>query len=116
MRTLVDTSVWIQHLKEANLELISLLEIDDVLAHSAVIGELAAGTFKNRQRVLGDLKLVPTATEATPEEVLELIISRRLHGKGLSWVDLHLLASALVTKCDLFTFDKGLSSAYLELR
>lgn len=79
--------------------------------HPAVIGELACGSFRRRTPVLSDLKILPRATEAKAEEVFSMIENRKLHGKGLGWVDCLLLASALIMDARLFTEDKALSEA-----
>lgn len=110
MKYLVDTSVWISHIKAPIDELAELLEFDQVLIHSAVIGEIACGAFKNRGEVLGNLKLLDRVDEATPGEVLELIESHKLQGKGLGWVDCQILASALISEARLLTYDKALAS------
>lgn len=105
MLTLVDTSVWIDHLHKKNSELIALLEQNLVLTHSSVIGELACGTLKRRTEVLAYLKLLPEAKEATPQEVMEMIESKHLYGKGLNWIDAQLLASVFLSKAQLWTKD-----------
>ena len=108
---LVDTSVWIQHLRNGSERLRSLLDEDQVLCHLFVVGELACGTLRNRQEVLGLLKTLSQARVAEHKEVLHLLEGRRLHGRGLGWVDAHLVASALLTRCTLWTFDKPLGRA-----
>src|SRR5450631_2101447 len=91
--TLVDSSVWIGHFRKPDSRVRVLLESRDILIHSAVLGELAAGNLKNRSHILGDLKMIPRVAEIITDEVLEFIEIRRLFEKGLSWIDLHLLAS-----------------------
>jgi predicted nucleic acid-binding protein len=108
---LVDTSVWIQHLRKGSERLRSLLDEELVFCHPFVVGELACGTLRNRQEVLTLLRALPQARTAEHEEVLHLLEGRRLHGRGLGWIDAHLLASALLTGCTLWTFDKPLSRA-----
>jgi predicted nucleic acid-binding protein len=108
---LVDTSVWIEHLRAGSPRLSRLLERGLVLAHPSVIGELACGNLKNRSRVLADLAALPGAVEATDEEVLRLIEERKLWGGGLGWIDAHLLASALLTNCGFWTLDRKLERA-----
>jgi predicted nucleic acid-binding protein len=76
-----------------------------------VIGELALGQMRQREKILGNLKLLPRAQEAKPEELLVLIEDERLYGKGLSIVDVQIAASALISGAGLFTRDKALSSA-----
>lgn len=106
---LVDTSVWIAHLRSPQPELIRLLTAHQVLVHSAVIGELACGNLPNRSVFIQDLVLLPKAIEASAHETLELIERRRLYGKGLGWVDLQLLASASLSNAELLTYDKTLA-------
>ena len=109
--TLIDTSVWIEHLRAGSPGLARLLERGLVLAHPSVIGELACGNLKNRARVLADLAALPRAVEATHEEALRLIEDRKLWGAGLGWIDAHLLASALLTNCGFWTLDRNLERA-----
>jgi hypothetical protein len=108
---LVDTSVWIQHLNKASERLISLLHDEQVFCHPFVVGELACGNLHNRREVLGLLRALPQAQIAEHEDVLGLLERRRLYGQGLGWVDAHLLASAIITGCSLWTFDKRLKRA-----
>jgi predicted nucleic acid-binding protein len=93
---LVDTSVWIDHLHRNDARLTALLETNLVVAHPLVIGELALGSIRNRATVLGLLAQLPRAAVASSDEVLLLVQDRRLYGRGLSLVDAHLLASALI--------------------
>ena len=116
MILLVDTSVWIDHLRRGNPQLVSLLNEGGVHTHPFVIGELASGHLTNRSKILGLLEALPSVRVAEHEEVLHLLSSRRLHGRGLGWVDLHLLASALLSRCPLWTFDRALNTAASSLR
>lgn len=116
MPTLVDSSVWISHFHRPDKRVIGLLESGQILIHSAVLGELAAGSIRNRARVLSDLKLIPGIPEVPSEEVLEFIEIRKLHGRGLSWVDLQLLASCLAAGRSLLTEDRLLGRAFESLR
>jgi len=111
MYILVDTSVWIDHFKQNNSRLISLLEQNLVLTHTAVIGELACGHLKQRFEILEYLKFLRASKEASPEEVLEMIEGHRLYGKGLNWVDVNLLASSALSNANLWTKDKQLARA-----
>ena|SRR3989338_5008205 len=108
MFVLVDTSVWIDHLQRLNHDLISLLEQNLVLTHPAIIGELACGNLKKRMEVLDYLKFLPPCQEASHEEVFEMVERRNLFGKGLNWIDVHLLASAILSNAHLWTKDKNL--------
>ena len=103
---LVDTSVWIDHLRVGNERLRALLQNDQVLCHSFIIGELACGNLHNRNEVLHLLEALPSVPVADHSEVLHLINTHRLYGQGLGWIDAHLLASALLTGCELWTSDR----------
>lgn len=105
---LADTPVWIDHFRLGNKRLHSLLEAGEVVGHPFVVGELACGNLRNRDEILALLRVLPAAVVADNEEVLEFIDRHQLHGAGLGWVDVHLLASAKLTKCLLWTLDKSL--------
>ncbi len=113
--TLVDTSIWVNHLRTGSPRLISFLEENLVLTHPDVIGELACGMIKNRSEILGLLQALPKARVADDDEVLHLLESQQLYGGGLGWVDLHLLASAQLTSCGLWTADGALHKAAIKL-
>lgn len=106
---LVDTSVWIDHLRRGNAELASLLEDGEVESHPFVIGELACGNFKRREEILSMIDSLPKALEAEHDEVLSLVGSRRLVSSGLGWIDAHLLASAMLGHTTIWTLDKRLA-------
>jgi predicted nucleic acid-binding protein len=112
---LVDTSVWIEHLRTGNNRLKSLLFDEQVLCHPFVIGELACGMLQNREEILTMLKALPEAHLLEHEEVMGFLEARRLYGRRVGWVDAHLLASTLLTRCALWTFDKPLRKAALAL-
>lgn len=106
---LVDTSVWVDHLRRANLELVDLLERGQVLVHPFVVGEIACGSLSDREAALELLRQLPAAAVADPDEALGFIELRGLHGNGIGYVDLHLLASAALTAgSTLWTRDKRL--------
>jgi predicted nucleic acid-binding protein len=108
---LVDTSVWIDHLRSTNQQLATLLTNNSVLAHSFVIGELALGTLRNPKGLLGSLVRLPQALRAKDAEVLQLIHTRNLAGLGIGYIDAHLLASTLLTPdASLWTHDKRLAA------
>lgn len=90
---LADTSVWIDHLRAGDAELEALLNGSQVLMHSFVLGELACGNLRNRTEVLALLKDLPRAVLATDEEVLFFIEQHALMGRGIGYVDAHLLAA-----------------------
>jgi predicted nucleic acid-binding protein len=98
---LVDTSVWIAHFRHRQPVLVDLLRDGLVLAHPFVTGELACGNLRKRAALMADLAALPAAAPASDAEVMRLIESRRLWGRGLGWVDAHLLASARVSHCRL---------------
>lgn len=106
---LVDTSVWVDHLRRGNHRLISRLEEGDVESHVLVVGELACGNLRQRKKILSLLRSLPSVIEAEHDEVLALVESKKLHGRGLGWVDAHLLASAMLSHTLLWTLDKRLA-------
>jgi predicted nucleic acid-binding protein len=106
---LVDTSVWIAHLRAGNRTLQSLLEGAEVLAHPFVVGELACGTLRNREEVLILLQALPEVQAAEHEEVMRVVERERLYGRGIGWIDAHLLASARLSGAVLWTLDRQLS-------
>jgi predicted nucleic acid-binding protein len=109
--TLVDTSVWVEHLRRGNARVKGLLSGGEVLCHPFVLGELACGNLQKRRQVLALVSALPVAELASHEEVLHLVETHQLFGRGLGWVDVHLLASAFVSKCGLWTLDKPLVTA-----
>lgn len=112
---LVDTSIWIDHLRAGDVELAGLLNDNDVLAHPWVTGELALGHLSRRTEVLGLIRNLTQATVATDDEVLALIDSQQLFGIG--YVDAHLLAATMLTSgARLWTRDKRLMSTATRLR
>lgn len=113
---LVDTSIWIDHLRTGDLKLARLLQDGRVLAHPCVTGELALGQLSHRSEILGLLQNLPQATAATDAEVLTLVESRQLFGLGIGYVDAHLLAATLLTAgAGLWTRDKRLAAVATRL-
>jgi len=108
---LVDTSVWIAHFRKGGSGLAELLSEALVLVHPFVVGELACRDLRNRARILTDLESLPCAVSATHEEVMRLIEDRKLWARGIGWIDGHLLASALLSNCHLWTLDAKLVRA-----
>ena len=109
---LVDTSVWIDHLRSGDTLLAGLLEQGQVLSHPFIIGELALGNLRQRETVLADLRELPQASVALDDEVMLLIDRDRLFGIGIGYVDAHLLAATRLTQgAALWTRDKRLSAA-----
>jgi hypothetical protein len=105
---LVDTSVWVHHLRKGEPNLERLLNDGEVMCHQFVIGELACGSIRNRTEILSLLQILPLATEATHEEILQFIERNRLMGKGLGYIDVHLCASAILTGVLMWTHDRKL--------
>jgi predicted nucleic acid-binding protein len=115
---LVDTSIWIRafaNLPRYTGELARLGELDEVAGHPLVYGEILIGDRGGRERFLRDYLLYYQAQTIPHAEVVELVRIRRLHGRGLSWIDVHLLASALVERMPLWTADEDLLAAAKEL-
>lgn len=108
---LVDTSVWVHHFRLGSVALASVLEDAVAVTHPFVIGELACGNLSNRTAILADLQTLPEAVSATHDEVLTLLDEHKLWTLGIGWVDSHLLASALLSNCRLWTLDKRLQRA-----
>jgi predicted nucleic acid-binding protein len=113
---LVDTSVWVDHLRDGTPALAAALEQGRVLTHPFVLGELACGNLKNRGEVLQLLGELPAAPMATDPEALDFIERRALMGRGIGYVDVHLLASvALAGTSQLWTRDKRLAAVAADL-
>jgi len=108
---LVDTSVWVDHLRRGDGQLVELLEADRVVVHPFVIGELALGSLRQREIVLDALHDLPLASVASDREVLDFIDRHRLQGAGIGYVDAHLLAAARLTPvARLWTRDRRLNT------
>lgn len=113
---LVDSSVWIDHLRDGNALLAGLLEEGLVLGHAFVLGELACGRMRRRSEILALLADLPQAVVASEAEVLGLIERRGLMGRGIGYVDAHLLAGTLLTPgAALWTHDRRLAAIAEEL-
>ena len=107
---LVDTSVWVSHLRDGNVGLEKLLNDGKVVCHPFIVGELACGNLKNRYEILTYLQSLPMTILAEDEEVLKFIENNQLMGKGLGYIDIHLIASAVLTDVPLWTLDKTLDT------
>jgi len=105
---LVDTSIWILHFKGNNAHLKNLLLDESVACHPFIIGELACGNIKNRKEIIPLLQALPQALVAENDEVLQFIEQKKLMGIGIGLIDVHLLASSLLTGLPLWTADKRL--------
>ena len=108
---LVDTSVWISHLREGNEELVALLYDGEVACHPFIVGELACGNLKNRTVILSLLQALPMVSVGEHKEVPAFVENRNLMGKGLGYIDVHLIISAALTEVSLWTLDKRLRQA-----
>ena len=113
---LVDTSVWVDHLRRGNATLVGLLEQAQVWTHAFVVGELACGNLAQRNKVLNALTALPHAPVASHDEVLALLETHHLMGRGLGWVDVHLLASAKLGRLPFWTLDKRLAAVVTALQ
>ena len=107
---LVDTSVWVDHLRRRNHRLNELLEATRVTCHPFIVGELACGNLRQREQVLGSLSRLPHVSLAAHDEVMELVTNCRLSGTGIGWVDAHLLAAAMIAGVSLWTMDRSLAA------
>ena len=113
---LVDTSVWVDHLRASDEMLVGLLNAGMVLAHPFVVGELALGTLAQRGPVLDALSDLPQAIVATDAEVLNFIDRHKLFGRGVGYIDIHLLAAVQLTAgSKLWTRDKRLQDVTVQL-
>ena len=112
---LVDTSIWVDHLRHGDARLKALLETAQVVIHPFILGELALGNLRQRNVVLSTLRDLPHAVSAGNEEVLDFIERQALPGLGIGWVDAHLLASARLTSASLWTRDKRLKAVAIKL-
>lgn len=115
MITLVDTSVWIDHLRRGNKLLIDMLNDGEVMTHPLVIGELRLGNIPNREEFFSLMGDLPQAIEAEHQEVIRLCESRQLYSRGIGFFDAHMLCSSLLSRNPLWTLDKRLTAIYREL-
>ena len=113
---LVDTSVWVDHLRVASEQLTTLLNGGEVLGHPFVIGELALGNLQRHDHLLRAYRRLPRAAVAADDEVLRFIASQALFGRGIGYVDAHLLAAARLTfGAKLWTHDRRLHAVAAQL-
>lgn len=113
---LVDTSVWVDHFRRGNDLLADRLRGGVVWSHPFVIGELACGTLQRRREVLALMAALPQTSLLAHQDVLEFVESHQLMAQGLGWIDVHLLASASVSRVPVWTLDRRLHSAARRLR
>lgn len=113
---LVDTSVWVSHLRASDKLLVGLLDAGMVLVHPFVIGEIASGNLRQREVILNALSDLPRANIATDTEILHFINQNALFGCGVGYVDIHLLAAVRLTAgAELWTNDKRLHRVAVQL-
>lgn len=112
---LADTNVWIKHFRDSDAEFISQLNVGFVVCHPFIIGELACGNLGNRAEILMLLQALPSAPVVEVPEILEFIENNSLMGRGLGYVDIHLLASVILGNVVLWTYDRRLNEAAIEL-
>ena len=105
---LVDTSIWISHFRKDNSHLKKLLLDESVACHPFIVGELACGNIKNRKEIISLLQALPQTLIAENDEILAFIEHKKLMGSGIGLIDVHLLASALLTNLPLWTADRRL--------
>jgi predicted nucleic acid-binding protein len=106
---LVDSSIWIDHFRQRNAALQELLDRRLVLSHPFVVGELAMGSLRNRPTIIEDMSELPMALSAEDHEVLALVDRYKIHGRGIGYVDAHLLASVRLSQgASLWTRDRRL--------
>jgi len=106
---LVDTSVWVDHLRRGDPALRVLLSHEEVECHPFIIGELACGWLRRRSEVLMLLQRLPRVPISSDDEVLTFVERHRLMGRGIGWIDAHLLASASLAASRLWTRDRRLA-------
>lgn len=105
---LVDTSIWVEHFRHRHPGLVSLLHRAEVQCHPFVIGELACGSISGRSEVLQRLRQLPSVQVVENDEVMTFLERHRLMGRGVGWIDVHLLASAALEGAPLWTADRRL--------
>jgi predicted nucleic acid-binding protein len=115
MMVLVDTSIWVGHLRQGSRQLEKLLLDAEVVCHPFIIGELACGNIKNRKEILSLLQSLPMAPIIEFNEFLYFIERNKLIGTGVGFVDVHLLASAQLSEIPLWTSDRRLKSVATKL-
>jgi len=113
---LADASIWVKHFRQGHPQLQQNLLDGQILMHPLVLGEIPCGNLRARSKILDDLRRLPSALSGQDEEVLDFLEQHRLYGKGLNWIDVHLLASALLTGCRLWTLDSRLGEMASKLK
>jgi predicted nucleic acid-binding protein len=113
---LVDTSIWVNHLRKGDRHLEQLLLENQVVCHPFIIGELACGTIKNRSEILTLLQTLPISPTVDLAEYFFFVEQHSLYGTGIGFVDVHLLASAKLSDIPLWTEDMRLREVALTLK
>lgn len=103
-------------MRSGNVQFSDYLNAGHIVCHPYIIGELACGNIKNRNEILSMLSSLPTIQLAEHDEVMYLISEHNLHGRGIGWIDAHLLSSALMAKCKIWTFDRPLEKVAENLK
>jgi predicted nucleic acid-binding protein len=106
---LVDTSVWIEHLRKSDDRLAKLLNANEVAIHPHIVGEIACGNLHDRPKVLNLLQRLPPVAASINSDVLDFVEQHRLSGRGLGWTDMHLLCAARRARLPIWTFDNALA-------
>ena len=109
--TLIDTSSWVNHFRASDSTIATLIKKGLAGTHPFVVGELAVGNLKSRAETIDSFSLLPQLSLADAEEVHYLLATRRLWGKGLGWIDLHLLTATKLAGWGLYTADTGMARA-----
>jgi len=113
---LVDTSIWVEHLRHNQLRLVSLLHREEVQCHPFIIGKLACGSTIRRSEILQLLRRLPSVPVVENEEVMTFVERHRLMGRGIGWVDAHLLASSVLAAVPFWSADRRLAAVARSLR
>ena len=113
---LADTSVWVDHFRKGNSKFKDFLLNAEIACHPFIIGELACGNLKKRSEILTLLNALPMATVANHAEVMTFIEKKKLMARGIGLIDVHLLASATLSRLSLWTLDKKLRQAAQQLK
>lgn len=114
---LVDTSVWIEHFRVSSPKLVDLLMAGGVLSHEFILGEISLAHFnkKDREKIVDRMSALERISTSAHEDVFEFARKNKFSGKGIGWIDSHILHSCLIHKVELWTFDKNLSALYKKL-
>lgn len=112
---LADTNIWITHFRKSDPTLVAHLNIGFIACHPFIVGELACGNLGNRAEILELLQALPMSPLVETSEILAFIENNALMGRGLGYVDVHLLASAILGNIVLWTYDQRLHETAQEL-